>query len=279
MILMRFPNGLAKALTFSYDDCVEQDMELVRIFNQYGMKATFNLNTAQYAPEGRKWREGQFFRKMSRSQTIDLFKDGPHEVAVHCANHQLLTNAPTAMIVAEVMEDRKSLEHDFGGIVRSMAYPYGPVCQTAVDALQSCGILFARTIEASHRFDIPADWLRLPPTCHHADPRLMELADSFLQKQEPAIYGCQLFYVWGHSFEFETNRNWHVIHDFCEKMTGKDDIWYATNGEIFEYVEAWQKLICSADGKTLFNPTARTLWLRNNRNILSIGPGETAVIE
>ena len=34
-----------KALTFSYDDGIEQDRKLVDIFNKYGMKATFNLNT------------------------------------------------------------------------------------------------------------------------------------------------------------------------------------------------------------------------------------------
>ena len=37
--------GYRKALTFSYDDGIEQDRKLVDIFNHYGMKATFNLNT------------------------------------------------------------------------------------------------------------------------------------------------------------------------------------------------------------------------------------------
>lgn len=34
-----------KMLTFSYDDGIYQDERLVEIFNKYGMKATFNLNT------------------------------------------------------------------------------------------------------------------------------------------------------------------------------------------------------------------------------------------
>lgn len=33
-----------KAVTFSYDDGVTQDIRLVEILNRYGLKATFNLN-------------------------------------------------------------------------------------------------------------------------------------------------------------------------------------------------------------------------------------------
>ena len=40
-----------KAVTFSYDDGVEQDRKLIEIFNKYGMKATFNLNTGIQSPE------------------------------------------------------------------------------------------------------------------------------------------------------------------------------------------------------------------------------------
>ncbi|HNX14524.1 MAG TPA: polysaccharide deacetylase, partial [Oscillospiraceae bacterium] len=31
-----------KAVTFSYDDGVTQDIRLIELFNKYGMKATFN---------------------------------------------------------------------------------------------------------------------------------------------------------------------------------------------------------------------------------------------
>ena len=36
-MFMRFPGGLVKALTFSYDDGVEQDIRLVEILNKYGI--------------------------------------------------------------------------------------------------------------------------------------------------------------------------------------------------------------------------------------------------
>ncbi len=34
-----------KYLTFSYDDGVTQDIRLIELFNKYGMKATFNINS------------------------------------------------------------------------------------------------------------------------------------------------------------------------------------------------------------------------------------------
>ena len=41
-VFMRYPGGKAKAVTFSYDDGVQQDKRLAEIFDKYGMKATFN---------------------------------------------------------------------------------------------------------------------------------------------------------------------------------------------------------------------------------------------
>ena len=44
-VFMRYPEGRAKAVTFSYDDGVVQDKRLAEIFNKYGIKATFNFNS------------------------------------------------------------------------------------------------------------------------------------------------------------------------------------------------------------------------------------------
>ena len=41
---MRFPGGLAKAVTLSYDDGVFEDIRLVDIMKGKGLKGTFNIN-------------------------------------------------------------------------------------------------------------------------------------------------------------------------------------------------------------------------------------------
>ena len=61
-------------------------------------------------------------------------------------------------------------------MIRGMAYPYGATSDSVVAALKQCGIAYARTTISTEQFAIPVDWLRLPTTCHHSNPRLMDLA-------------------------------------------------------------------------------------------------------
>ena len=42
-----FPGGKHKVLTMSYDDGRDSDVRLVGIFNQYGIKGTFHLNSGR----------------------------------------------------------------------------------------------------------------------------------------------------------------------------------------------------------------------------------------
>ena len=38
-------NGKNKAITFSYDDGVTQDIRLIELLNKYNLKCTFNINS------------------------------------------------------------------------------------------------------------------------------------------------------------------------------------------------------------------------------------------
>lgn len=273
MIWMRFPGGLRKALTLSYDDGVEQDAALIAILSKYGLKATFNINSGCFAPEGAVYPAGSIHRRMSLSQVKALYTGSGHEIAAHCLTHASLTELTQPQIVREVMEDRRNLESIFGGVVRGMAYPFGSFNDQAVEALRACGIAYSRTVISSHGFDMPQDWLRLRATCHHDDPQLMPLADRFLT--ENVSFGSRMFYLWGHAYEFEQNDNWQVIRDFAAKMSGHADVWYATNIEICAYHEAFRRLIFSADEHVIHNPTDMTLWLEKDGKMLTIRPGET----
>jgi len=276
-MIMRFPGGLKKALTLSYDDGVEQDMELVRILDAHGIRATFNINSGCFAPEGTAYPAGQIHRRMTLAQAEALYRDTAHEVAVHCLTHANLPELPASMVTREVLLDRENLEREFGGIIRGMAYPFGAYSDEVVKCLESCSIAYSRTVQSTHRFDMPQDWLRFDPTCHHNDPQLMPLCDKFLSDE--ARFSSRLFYLWGHSYEFESDDNWDVIRAFCEKMGGHQDVWYATNMEIVDYVNAYRSLLASADGRRLYNPTALRIWAEDDGGVFSIGPGETVLLE
>jgi peptidoglycan/xylan/chitin deacetylase (PgdA/CDA1 family) len=224
-----FPNGAMKALTLSYDDGVEQDRKLVEILNRHGIKATFNLNSGiQSGASG--WVnqdiEGRdvSIRRMNIRGLKELYAG--HEVAVHGLTHPHLENLDGESIRNELEQDRLNLERIFGTAPRGMAYPFGRYNALVLKTVADCGFVYARGVKASYSFDIPAELFAYRPTCHHADPRLMELAERFIALK-PAV--PQVFYVWGHSYEFDTGRNWQLIEEFCRCMAGRGDIFYATN--------------------------------------------------
>lgn len=277
LIFMRFPGGRAKALTLSYDDGVEQDVRLIKIMQRHGLKGTFNLNSGVCSPEGTVFEKGQIHRRMSRSQCREVYQNSAVEVAVHGLTHPFLEQLPIPVCTYEVLQDRMNLEKDFCTIVRGMAYPYGTFSDSVIDVLRKCGIAYARTVESTERFELPADWLRLPATCHHDNPRLMELARQFVEtdrKRAPA-----LFYLWGHSYEFDKNNNWNVIEEFASYIGNRMDIWYATNIEIFDYIAGYNQLIFGVDGKRVYNPTGIDLYFEVNQKIFCIKSNETLYIE
>ena len=269
---MRFPGFLGKALTLSYDDCVQTDARLIEIMQKNGLKGTFNINSGLFAKEGTVYPKGQAFRRMSKKEAYALFKDSGMEIATHAFNHPHLESLTKAEITGEIMFDRVDIERETGVITRGHAYPYGTYSDTVVECLKSCGMLYARGVCATNKFDIPKDFLRLQPTCHHKAGNLMELAKTFVEMQ--ANNEPQLFYLWGHSFEFEMDDNWHVIEQFAEFIGNKQDIWYATNTEIFEYIENYQKIITSADGYIVYNPTSVPLYFNAQGNDYKIEPNQ-----
>ena len=268
MMYMRFPENRQKALTFSYDDGAYQDRRLIEIFNKYGLHGTFNLNASSlfsdshFTPE--EARE-VFGGKMGKN----------HEVAIHTYTHPFLDRIPREMAVYEVIKDREKLEDFFGRIVRGCAYPMGTYNDMTVEVLRNCGICYARTIHPTYSFDIPTDWLRMPVTCHHNHEGVFDIADKFLNESPNHHNSPWLFYVWGHSFEFDHQNNWDRIERLAEKLSGRDDVWYATNIEIYDYVEAYRALHFSVEGKIVYNPSAIPVWFNYSGIDVKVNPGES----
>ncbi|MGN1206760.1 MAG: polysaccharide deacetylase family protein [Eubacteriales bacterium] len=272
-LFLRFPGGLSHALTLSYDDGVETDRRLIEIMRENGLKGTFNLDSGLYAPEGTVYPAGTIHRRMTRSACLDTYRDSGMEVALHGAHHPFLTQMPREAMLAEIASDRRTLENDFGTLVRGAAYPFGDYNDDVVEALRLSGVAYCRTTVSTEHFDIPTDWLRMPATCHHNNPRLTELSEEFLREE---YWGRpRLFYLWGHSYEFDEKNNWEVIENFARRMGNRDDIWYATNIEVHDYVEAFRALRFSLDGDLVSNPTSLTIWFQHGGEILTLAPGET----
>lgn len=267
---LRFPGFKYKAVTFSYDDGGIFDKRLVQILDKHGLKGTFNLNSGLFGDE--------VARRLTKEEILELFQDSVHEVAIHGKKHRSLADAPMAMATDDVIADRVALEKLFDRIVTGMAYPFGTYNDEVVQMLQACGVEYARTIRSTEKFDIPTDWLRMPATCHHKNPRLMELAREFVdltRPNHPWNQCARLFYVWGHSYEFNDNDNWHIIEEFAQFIGGREDIWYATNMEICKYVKAYDQLQFSALGDRVYNPTDRDVYMRYFGKDVLVKAGQT----
>ena len=147
--------------------------------------------------------------------------------------------------------------------------------------LKECGIVYARSTVSTGNFNIPQnedEWLALPATAKHTDPKLFELGEKFLEAR--CNYRPIMFYLWGHSYEFDEkhDNNWELIEKFLELMGGHDEIWYATNIEIYDYIDAYKRLQFSAKGDRVYNPTFTDLWFETAKGTVHLAPGQSAEI-
>jgi peptidoglycan/xylan/chitin deacetylase (PgdA/CDA1 family) len=221
-----FPGGKMKALTLSYDDGVEQDRKLVEILNRYQIKAAFNLNSGIQSGANKFQKDDVLIRRMNIQGLPELYAG--HEVAVHGLTHPRLETLDEESITNELAQDKLNLERIFNTQIYGMAYPFGSYNDLVVNTVRSCGLRYARGVKSTFAFDIPPDLLTYQPTCKHKDPNIMELGEAFI-KLKPET--PQVFYLWGHTYEFDVDRNWQVIEDFCRLMANRDDIFYATNAQ------------------------------------------------
>ena len=176
-------------------------------------------------------------------------------------------------------------------IVRGMAFPDSAVqrlkepdtYERIREYLEDLEIDYVRTAGGDNNsFALPEDWYSWMPTAHHDNPHIMESIDAFtsldVSAQYIAVRHPRLFYLWGHSFEFERNQNWDHLEEICRKLGGRDDIWYASNIEIHDYVEAYRHLRYSADGTIVYNPTLFDIWFDVDKKPYLIQSGETITI-
>ena len=147
-------------------------------------------------------------------------------------------------------------------------------------ALSASGIVYSRTLGGDNRrYDLPADFYAWMPTAHHRNPEVLSMLDEFLAFDYEKLYLSarqeRLFYLWGHTYEFDGDDNWDLVTQICERVAAHSDVWCATNGEIYEYVTAYNSLVYSADNATVYNPTLKTVWFDRDGTLYRVAPGET----
>ncbi|MBD3422337.1 MAG: polysaccharide deacetylase family protein [Chitinivibrionales bacterium] len=254
-----YPQARKRALALSYDDGVVQDKRLIELFNEYGLKGTFHLNSGLM---------GQGERLAARE--IRKVYEG-HEVSAHTATHPRLDKMPLSLIAREILDDRRALEDIVEYPVRGMSYPYGHCTAKIAEMLPGLGIEYARTVVSTRHFRPSEDFARWHPTVHH-NQDLMQVARAFFEQPPPSQ---SLLYVWGHSYEFDRQNTWSQIEQFCAFAAGRTDVWYASTREIVDYLNALASLKFSVNRDVVYNPTGLTLWIGVDFKPVIVEPGAT----
>ena len=270
-----FPNFLDKCITLSYDDGVVEDKKLIEIMQRYGLKGTFNLNSGQF---GITEQDG----RLTKKEVLSLYDNKNFEVALHGSRHRDLTTCSSSVACQDVLQDKLYQEKLFNRVIYGMAYAFGTYNDKVVKVLENCGVKYCRTIDSTRNFDLPKNFLTWHPTCHHDDEKLFDLLADFFKEDKSSIHCLnkpKLFYLWGHSYEFKDNKNWHLIEDFAKLAGEKDTVWYATNTEIYNYVTAFNNLQFSLEETLVYNPSSIDVYLNVNGTKIIAKKGKTTKIK
>ena len=224
-----------KAVTFSYDDGVSQDVRLIELLNKYGLKSTFNLNSELFGTGNLEVRNGrQILHYKIRPEDVKTVYDG-HEIAVHTLTHPRLTTLDEAEIIRQVEQDRMNLSEIAGYEVIGMAYPCGGVNnddRVAEIIKNHTGVRYCRTITNTDSFDPQGNLYRFNPNVYHIMEfdRLMEMGRSFVELDSDKP---QIFYIWGHAYEMDYHPgDWEKLEDFFRLISNRNDMFYGTNKEV-----------------------------------------------
>ena len=226
-------NGKNKAITFSFDDGVKQDIRLIEILNRYGLKGTFNLNSELLGKKNELVRNGVSIRhdKITPAEVANIYKG--HEIAVHTLTHPNLTKLTEDEIIHQVENDRLNLSELCGYEVVGMAYPCGGTNnddRVAKIIKDHTGVKYARTLSSTYNFDPQINLFRFDPSVYYIEPCLSEIVDKFLNLKADAP---QILYIWGHSYEMDAGYiTWENFESICKKLAKKEDIFYGTNREV-----------------------------------------------
>ncbi len=131
--------GIAQAaptvVTISFDDGLGDQHQVLPWFQQYGMHATFYVNSAELGTSG---------YYMTMSQVHDLAAAG-NEIGGHTLHHPDLTTQTTAQATTEICDDRTALVNQ-GFTVTDFAYPYGHTNAAIEQIAHNCGYDSARGV-------------------------------------------------------------------------------------------------------------------------------------
>ncbi|MBQ2256293.1 MAG: polysaccharide deacetylase family protein [Clostridia bacterium] len=243
-----------KFFTLSLDDGITQDLKVIEILKKYNVTCvSFNINTGLY---GANW---EWVGPTIGDPTIPHLRfteeelktgiyDG-YEVLVHTMNHPSLKyyDKRPNQIKKEVGRDADNIEELTGVRPVGMAWPGGDTeytDKTIELVLENTDIRFARGTTSTYNFELPEYFMKWMPTCSAIDPQCLTLAQQFIDAE---CTEDMLFYVWGHSYEFDLNngKGYETFEQLVKMMSEAEDVYLVTNTEFYkiykDQIPSWKE--------------------------------------
>lgn len=277
-----YPGYTTKAVTFSYDDAWYTDIDLVNMFNKYGAKCTFNIIGSYLVNPSRTGYLGQWLQSeygYDSVQTIEYIKNlyKGHELSDHGYNHLVVSNSnySDSDIINDINSNQKYLKDILNVDTRGIAWSTGYInearadtYENILDTLYQSGHRYARAKE-NGEFNIPENWMLWHSTCHGIDDALTE---KYIALEDTG--DLKVYYIWGHSYEFEDGKSyqlysWDQLEQTLKKLSGAN-VYFATNGEIYDYIAASSKLIYTKN--SVINNSDIQIYMLINGEKVSIQP-------
>ena len=252
-----FPDGSRKALAFNYDDGHPNDERMTGLLSKYNCKGTFNVvsNVLVKNPKQLAW-----------------YRD--HEIATHGVRHATATLLTREQILNDIVVDRKIMETFSNDIVNGHAWPNGSTFGApafAQDILKAAGIAYARGTTSHNTFVLPQNFMCWEPTAKAVAKDLEALGKRFIAESSDG--DLKLCTLWGHSWEYKTEKDWLAVEDFCKAMS-KEKIWRTTFGEIYKYLSAVNALEWAVNNTMVRNNSGEVIYIGKDNAIYPLKPGE-----
>lgn len=263
--MMLWPDGRDKCCTLSFDDGTVEDRRVCEMLRSHNLRATFNINTGLLGHSDELHQSGidVVHEKLPLQELAEVY-DG-FELAVHGYSHAHMGEEPPSMAAYEIIRCKAEIESITHTPVRGMAWPIsydGYWMGDAKKLAKACGICYARTTRRSYDcVGVPSDFLAWDAACSFVEDEMEPIVTKFLK---PRPVGCTkpyLLYVWGHGYEATGRDAWNRLEWLFDQVSFKPDVWYASNIEVFDYVQAYRNLVYSATGDYIFNPGRMDVWL------------------
>lgn len=271
MIRKCYPYGKKKAFNVTYDDGVLQDVRFVELMNRYGLKGTFNLNSALMETEFEWVHEKGLVVKRLRMDVVKSLYAG-HEVASHTLNHPYMHDLSKEGVLWELSQDKRNLEMIFGEEIKGFAVPFDYYSDLIAECVQECGFAYGRISEMSHSFCPQTDYYRWKATVFHCEACLEELTAQFLETEEDLA----LFQIVGHSYDLDAENMWERMEAVFQTISNQEEILPMTTIEIIEYLKAMEQVEIT-DG-SIRNHSDRSLWFAVDDVIYEVKPAENVLL-